>query len=104
MTPDASEYPERDGTERDIGFIAPADINFDFANPRFLDLGLKTEEDVLRYLTDYVDVDELMQSILSAGWIDFEPLMCSAKATSYLREIAAWRPFVCCAMKRSERS
>ena len=94
MTPETTEYDGRDSTKRDIEFVAPADINFDFANPRFLDLGLKTEEDVLRHLTDYVDVDELMQSILSAGWIDFEPLIVQREGNIVLegnRRLAALR-------------
>ena len=94
MNSEAIEYAERKGTERDIGFVAPADINFDLSNPRFLDLGLETEEEVLRHLTDHVDVDELLQSILSAGWVDFELLIVQRESNIVLegnRRLAALR-------------
>ena len=57
----------------DIGFIAPSELNFDLENPRFLDKGFETEEEVVKYLVDHVDVDELLQSIRSTGYVDFEP-------------------------------
>ena len=45
----------------DVGFVAPSDLDFDLSNPRFLDEGFTTEDQVLRYLVDAVDVDELLQ-------------------------------------------
>ena len=59
----------------DLAFLPPADLRFDLRNPRFLDEDLGNEENIIQYLYDYVDVDELIQSILSAGYIDFEPLV-----------------------------
>lgn len=56
-------------------FIAPADLHFDRQNPRFIDFGYTDEVDIVRELYDQADVDELIQSILSAGYIDFEPLI-----------------------------
>lgn len=56
-------------------FIAPADLHFDRQNPRFFDVGYTDEVDIVRELYDQADVDELIQSILSAGYIDFEPLI-----------------------------
>jgi len=56
-------------------FIVPADLHFDRQNPRFIDLGYTDEVDIVRELYDQADVDELIQSILSAGYIDFEPLI-----------------------------
>ncbi|MDA8120861.1 MAG: hypothetical protein M0Z85_12680 [Gammaproteobacteria bacterium] len=56
-------------------FIAPADLHFDRENPRFIDLGFTDEADIVRELYDQADVDELIQSILSASYIDFEPLI-----------------------------
>lgn len=56
-------------------FIAPADLHFDRENPRFIDLGYTDEVDIVRELYEQADVDELIQSILSAGYIDFEPLI-----------------------------
>src|SRR5262249_46060300 len=55
-------------------FIAPDDLHFDPDNPRF-DQQFKDEKAIISYLYDYVDVDELIQSILSAGYVDFEPLV-----------------------------
>ena len=64
------------GVEDTPDFAAPGELKFDRSNPRFIDRGgFATEEDVVRYLTQHVDVDELLQSILSAGWVDFEPLI-----------------------------
>lgn len=94
MTPEISEYEGRNDHERDIGFVESAEINFDLSNPRFLDLGLETEEEVIRHLTDHVDVDELLQSILSAGWVDFEPLIVQRRSNTVLegnRRLAALR-------------
>lgn len=55
--------------------VAPADLHFDRDNPRFIDLGFTDEADIVRELYEQADVDELIQSILSAGYIDFEPLI-----------------------------
>ncbi len=55
--------------------VAPADLHFDRENPRFVDMGYTDEADIIRELYDQADVDELIQSILSAGYIDFEPLI-----------------------------
>ncbi|UUX95388.1 hypothetical protein [Aquabacterium sp. J223] len=57
------------------GEVAPADLHFDRENPRFVDMGYTDEADIIRELYDHADVDELIQSILSAGYIDFEPLI-----------------------------
>jgi hypothetical protein len=68
----AVAQPDVDG-KRDK--IDPRKLTFDIHNPRFMDEPLQTEEEIIRYLYDYADVDELIQSILSAGYIDFEPLI-----------------------------
>lgn len=57
------------------GAVAPAELHFDRENPRFVDRGYADEADIVRELYDQADVDELIQSILSAGYIDFEPLI-----------------------------
>lgn len=56
-------------------FVAPGDLNFDLVNPRFVEHESADEEQIIQYLYDHVDVDELIQSILSAGYVDFEPLI-----------------------------
>jgi len=55
--------------------LAPADLHFDRENPRIVVMGYSDEADIVRELYDQYDVDELIQSILSAGYIDFEPLI-----------------------------
>ena len=43
-------------------FVAPEGLNFDLSNPRFAgEERFKTEEDIVRYLAQHVDVDELLQ-------------------------------------------
>jgi hypothetical protein len=56
-------------------FVPPSGLHFDRDNPRFVNLELDSEEEVIQELYDNVDVDELMQSIMSAGYIDFEPMI-----------------------------
>jgi len=56
-------------------FAAPSDLQFDVENPRFIEHNFKNEEEIVQYLYDHADVDELIQSILSAGYVDFEPLI-----------------------------
>ena len=83
------------GVEGTTDFVAPGELKFDLSNPRLVDQeGLATEEDVVRYLTLYVDVDELLQSIRSAGYLDFEPLIVQREGKIVLegnRRLAALR-------------
>ena len=83
------------GVEDTTDFVAPSELKFDLSNPRFVDQGeFATDEDVLRYLTQHVDVDELLQSIRSAGWVDFEPLIVQREGKIVLegnRRLAALR-------------
>jgi hypothetical protein len=75
-------------------FVAPSQLRFDLENPRFVDLEFPDEEAIVRYLYDHADVDELMQSILSAGYVDFEPLIVRRKDNIVLegnRRLAALR-------------
>lgn len=55
--------------------VAVADLLIDRKNPRMPNELFETEDDAIRYLIDEYDVEELVQSILSSGWIDFEPLV-----------------------------
>jgi hypothetical protein len=41
-------------------FVAPAGLVFDLDNPRFLDEQFRTEDEVIQYLYDHADVDEIM--------------------------------------------
>lgn len=75
-------------------FIAHQDLKFDLQNPRFIGQPLKDEGEIIQYLYDTMDVDELIQSILSAGWIDFEPFVVLRTSNTVLegnRRLAALR-------------
>ena len=56
-------------------FENPANLKLDLENPRAPDEAFDDEDAVLEYLVDHADVDELIQSILSSGWLDYEPLI-----------------------------
>lgn len=56
-------------------FASPGDLHLDLMNPRVPDEKFDDEDTVLEYLLDHADVDELVQSILSSGWLDYEPLI-----------------------------
>lgn len=74
--------------------VDPSTLNFDAENPRFYDLNLKSEEDIVRELYEQADVNELIQSILSSGYLDFEPLVARRKGRIVLegnRRLAALR-------------
>ena len=75
-------------------FIAPSKLRFDMNNPRFIEGQFKTEHDVTEHLVDEADVNELVQSILSAGYVDYEPLIVLEKDNTVLegnRRLAALR-------------
>jgi hypothetical protein len=75
-------------------FVAPETLNFDLANPRFVDGQATNEEEIITHLVDEADVDELVQSILSAGYVDYEPLIVLKKGNVVLegnRRLAALR-------------
>src|SRR5687768_6825395 len=65
----------KEARQSDQGFLAPAELQFDLENPRFIDQHFQNELEIIQYLYDRVGVDELIQSILSAGYVDFEPLI-----------------------------
>lgn len=56
-------------------FEDPKNLKLDLRNPRSPDGAFDTEEDVIDYLVDHADVDELIQAILSSGWHDYEALI-----------------------------
>ena len=78
----------------DQEMVDPALLNFDTQNPRFYGLSLKSEEAIVRELYEQADVNELIQSILSSGYLDFEPLIVQRKGNIVLegnRRLAALR-------------
>ena len=39
------------------------------------DESFSSDEEMIEYFVDYADVNELVQSILASGWLDYEPLI-----------------------------
>ncbi len=59
----------------DEGFAAPADLHFDLQNPRAGNEIFASEDEAIAHLIATADIDEIVSSVLSAGWIDYEPLI-----------------------------
>ena len=82
------------GPETD-GLAKHAALKFDIKNPRFVgEDDLKGEDAVLEYLIRHADIDELVTSIQSSGWVDFEPLIVERRTNVVLegnRRLAALR-------------
>jgi len=55
--------------------IAPVELRLDRDNPRIVDAEFSNEDEVIKHLLVEYDVDELVVSILTAGWLDYEPLL-----------------------------
>ncbi len=75
-------------------FVNHSSLSFDRNNPRWGDRTFSNEDDVLRFLIQNADVDELVTSMQSAGWVDFEPLIVERKTNVVLegnRRLAALR-------------
>jgi hypothetical protein len=71
-------------------------LKFDHENPRFAEQSFDNEEDLVRHLYDTMDVDEIIQSILSSGYLNYEPLIVMKEGTGYTvlegnRRLAALR-------------
>lgn len=72
----------------------PGRLLFDLRNPRSPDETFADEPAVLDYLVENADIDELVKSILSAGWMDYEPLIVQTPGNIVLegnRRLAALR-------------
>ena len=63
----------------DVDQISPDKLHLDLRNPRTPDQEFKDELEVLQYLVQNYDIDELVLSILGAGSLDFEPFHCTAQ-------------------------
>ena len=55
--------------------VPPAELQLDGSNPRIVDADFADEDEVISHLLVEYDVDELVVSILTAGWLDYEPLL-----------------------------
>ena len=71
-------------------FEDPKNLKLDLRNPRSPDSAFDTEEDVLAYLVDHADVDELIQAILSFRLARLRsPDRAGTMRTSFLKAIVA---------------
>lgn len=61
-------------THEDV-FLDPRDLHLDLQNPRMPDESFDDETEAILYLVDNADVSELVQSITTSGWFDYEPLI-----------------------------
>lgn len=59
----------------DEAFIEHPSLHFDQNNPRSGERTFSTEDEVLKFLIQSADVDELVTSMQTAGWVDFEPII-----------------------------
>jgi hypothetical protein len=87
-TTETSEGPVKEG------LAEHSSLRFDQNNPRSGDRDFSTEDDVLKFLIRHADVDELVTSMQSAGWVDFEPIIVQRKSNIVLegnRRLAALR-------------
>lgn len=56
-------------------FEKPEELDFDLMNPRITGRPFENEKGVIKHFVEHADVDELIQSIQSSGWQDYEPLI-----------------------------
>ncbi len=50
-------------------------LGLNLENPRFIGMSFEDEEDMLKYLIEEADIDELLLSIINSGYLDFEPII-----------------------------
>lgn len=74
----ATSVPAPEATAPGVGATYPAaveSLRFDLANPRFVDFAERSQTDIVRFLYDEADLNELVQSISASGFLTFEPLI-----------------------------
>lgn len=59
----------------EIGPVVVDQLKLDLDNPRFVDLRFTEEADMIEYLYANADLPELLLSILTSGFMDFEPIV-----------------------------
>lgn len=75
-------------------WLDPTELRLDLKNPRMPDEGFVDEDSALEWLVDEASLDELIQSIASSGWIDYEPLIVLSRTSEVIegnRRLAALR-------------
>jgi len=82
------------GGTADEGSHEHSSLHFDQNNPRSGDRTFSTEDEVIKFLIQSADVDELVTSMQTAGWVDFEPIIVQRKTNIVFegnRRLAALR-------------
>ena len=75
-------------------FIDPVELSLDLKNPRMPDATFENPDEAVSYLAEHADVSELVQSIATSGWYDYEPLIVLRKGNVVVegnRRLAALR-------------
>ncbi len=88
----------------DVEPVDPLELKLDQNNPRLAELEFNDENDLIRHFIKEYDVTELVLSILSAGWLDYEPLIVERKSNTVIegnRRLAALK-LICDEAKRNE--
>jgi hypothetical protein len=75
VTPMNGQPGPQAGLNPQIEPADPSTLHFDLHNPRMADLVFETEDQVIQHLIEQYDVEQLVLSILTAGWLDYEPLI-----------------------------
>ena len=83
-------------THKDTAYVPVDDLKFDPENPRFVDFSARDEKEIIKFLYDEADLNELVQSISVSGFIDYEPLLVLKENSHYIvlegnRRLAAVR-------------
>lgn len=69
----------------DQPFLVPIErLRFDRANPRFVDFEGQSDIDIVKFLYEEADLNELVQSISASGFINFEPLIVLQNGGDYI--------------------
>nr|WP_295108299.1 hypothetical protein [uncultured Caulobacter sp.] len=79
---------------KDEDYVDPALLQFDLQNPRAGSDTFADEGEAISHLIASADIDEIVSSVLSAGWIDYEPLIVERGSNTVLegnRRLAALR-------------
>jgi hypothetical protein len=80
----------------DLAKVSPDRLKFDLQNPRLYDQHKSTDAEIIQYLIEHADLEELLQSISISGYIDFDPLIVMKEGQNYVvlegnRRLAAVR-------------
>lgn len=81
------------GDARKITRVEVSDLSLDLENPRFAgSVSVDSEPEMIKYLYDECDLEELLLSFLNSGYLEFEPIVVSEADNKVLegnRRVAA---------------